>query len=144
MIGIVIVTHGDLGKVALEQATTIAGEMQAVRAVGVSPDATPDAVREELAAAIKAVDTGKGVLVLTDMFGGTPSNLSLSFLDEHPRLEVLSGINLPMLLKLVTARTEEASLEDVSGELKAAGRKNIALAREILAIPGRAGKAKAQ
>ncbi len=144
MVGVLIVTHGRVGEILLEQAQLIAGELHAIETVSVRPDDTAEQMREGIRAAIGRLDTGRGVLILTDMFGGTPSNVALSFLDSDGRLEVLSGINLPMLLKLVTARSEETSLSDVAAELKAAGRKNIYLAREILGVPARIPKAKAQ
>jgi len=136
MIGVLIVTHGSIGEGLLEQARVIAGDLPVVEALGVKSDVPPDATRGRIAEAIGRLERGKGVLILTDMFGGTPSNVALSFLDEGGRLEVLSGVNLPMLLKLVTARTEEAGLAEVAADLKAAGRKNIALAREIMGTPG--------
>ncbi|MEW6775318.1 MAG: PTS sugar transporter subunit IIA [Bdellovibrionota bacterium] len=144
MVGVLIVTHGRVGEILLEQAQLIAGELHAIETVSVRPEDTAEQMREGIRAATQRLDTGRGVLILTDMFGGTPSNVALSFLDSDGRLEVLSGINLPMLLKLVTARSEETSLSDVAAELKAAGRKNIYLAREILGVPARIPKAKAQ
>ena len=136
MIGVLIVTHGTVGSSLLEQAQIIAGELKQVETIGVGPKDAPEQVQERMEQAIKRLNTGSGLLVLTDMFGGTPSNLAMSYLDESEGgVEVLSGVNLPMLLKLVTARIEGSTLADVAADLKAAGRKNIALAREILALP---------
>ncbi len=86
--------------------------------------------RDRLAEAIKGVDAGDGVLVLTDMFGGSPANLALTFLDD--RLEVVTGVNLPMLVKLSTCRAEGASLRDTAQMLTAYAQKNITLASELL------------
>lgn len=145
MIGVLIVTHGNVGTSLLEQAQIIAGNMAQVETIGVGPSDAPEQVQEQMQQAVKRLNSGNGLLVLTDMFGGTPSNLAMSFLDDSEGgVEVLSGVNLPMLLKLVTARSDEASLRDVAGDLKAAGRKNISLAREILNLPTPPIKAKAQ
>ena len=84
---------------------------------------------------IKAADSGDGVLVLTDMFGGTPSNISLSFLDEH-QVEVVTGLNLPMLIKLATM-AEPESLEELAAFIKQYGRRNISVASELLPEEGR-------
>ena len=145
MIGVLIVTHGTVGSSLLEQAQIIAGKLDQVETIGVGPKDAPEEVQNQMHEAVKRLNMGKGLLVLTDMFGGTPSNLAISYLDESEGgVEVLSGVNLPMLLKLVTARTEDATLSDVAADLKAAGRKNIALAREILSLPTPPVKAKAQ
>ncbi len=131
MIGIVIVTHASLGKALREAAEFIAGKQDQVEVVGQGPTDAPQLSSEQLKAAVKKVDTGEGVLILTDMFGGTPSNVSLAFL-EPERVEVLSGVNLPMMLKMVTSRQNRLSVVELAHELKAAGRQNISLASEIL------------
>jgi PTS system mannose-specific IIA component len=87
-------------------------------------------MRSAIGAALKAANRGNGVLVLTDMFGGTPSNMSLSFIEEHG-VEVVTGVNLPMLIKLATLR-EEKSLEELAAFIKSYGQRNISVASEIL------------
>jgi len=89
-----------------------------------------DEMRNAIAKELEAADEGKGVLVLTDMFGGTPSNISLSFMKEH-RVEVLTGVNLPMLIKLATLR-DEKPLEELATFIKSYGQRNISVASEIL------------
>ncbi len=131
MIGIVIVTHAALGQALREAAEFIAGKQDQVEVVGQGPTDPPQVSADQIKAAIKRVDTGEGVLILTDMFGGTPSNVSLAFL-EPERVEVLSGVNLPMLLKMVTSRQNRVSVVELAHELKAAGRQNISLASEIM------------
>jgi PTS system mannose-specific IIA component len=91
-------------------------------------------MRSAIDAALTAADSGDGVLVLTDMFGGTPSNISLSFLDDR-RVEVVTGVNLPMLIKLATLR-KERSLQNLASFVKDYGRRNISVARELLPEAG--------
>ena len=101
--------------------------------MSVDPKQTVDEMRDAIAAAIRAADAGEGVLVLTDMFGGTPSNISLSFMEEH-RVEVVTGLNLPMLIKLATFG-EEKPLEELAVFIKSYGQRNISVASEILPDP---------
>jgi PTS system mannose-specific IIA component len=100
------------------------------RAVGIEPKMRVDEMRAAIGAALDGADQGQGVLVLTDMFGGTPSNVSLSFLGER-RVSVVTGVNLPMLIKLATLR-EEKPLEELASFLKQYGQRNISVASEIL------------
>ena len=130
MIGVVIATHGRLAEEALSAVQGIVGPMPRARALAVSSEIPVDAAREALAGAIRELDEGDGVLVLTDMLGGTPANLALGFLGE--RVEVVTGVNLPMLLKLSTCRGPGARLPEVAALICAYGRKNIALASEVL------------
>src|SRR5574341_474819 len=108
MVGLVVATHGRLGEELLRTAEEIVGAIPGARAVCVSAGRPVEEAREELAEAIRAVDEGQGTLVLTDMFGGTPANLALTFLGSS--VEVLTGVNLPMLLKFPTTRAEGMSL----------------------------------
>jgi len=101
-----------------------------VAVVSIDTKKEVEELRREIATAIKSVDTGKGVLILTDMFGGTPSNMSLAFLEEG-RVEVLTGLNLPMLIKIFNCR-EGKSLKELAFLAKEAGQRNINLASEIL------------
>jgi len=130
MIGIVIVTHGLLGQEILKTAEFIVGSLESCVTVSVDNGRGPDAIRQAIEQAIKNVNRGDGVLVLTDMFGGTPSNISLSFLEEG-RIEVLTGINLPMLIKAIQLRSK-APLAEAAQAIGEYGRKSITVAGEIL------------
>ncbi len=130
MVGLVVATHGQLAAELLRTAEGIVGKLERARAVSIAATSSMEASRAELGDAIRAVDDGDGVLVVTDMFGGTPANLALTFLDE--RIEVLTGVNLPMLLKLAAARTEGLGLQAAAQLLTGYGQKNITLASELL------------
>lgn len=130
MIGVVIATHGRLAEETLACAEGIVGAIPRARAVSVASTIPLDAAREAIASAIREVEEGDGVLVLTDMLGGTPANLALGFLGD--RVDVVTGVNLPMLLKLSTCRTPGALLGDVARLICAYGQKNITLASEVL------------
>ncbi len=129
-IGVVIVTHYRLGDEFLQALRLIVPDAPEFRAVSIEPTQSVDEMRSQISAALDAADQGDGVLVLTDMFGGTPSNISLSFLDEH-QVEVVTGLNLPMLIKLATLR-ETKSLEDLAAFIKQYGQRNISVASELL------------
>jgi PTS system mannose-specific IIA component len=137
MIGVVIATHGRLAEETLACAQGIVGPIAQARAVSVASSIPLDAAREAIAGAIREVDAGDGVLVLTDMLGGTPANLALGFLGD--RVEVITGVNLPMLLKLSTCRTQEARLPDVARLICAYGQKNVTLASDLLRPKGAGG-----
>ncbi|MHC1710605.1 MAG: PTS sugar transporter subunit IIA [Solidesulfovibrio sp.] len=128
-VGVVVVTHTDYGSSLLKAAECILGPQEYCRAVSV--DVTHDVALTltELKSAIKETDQGGGVLILTDMFGGTPTNLSLSLLGSG-RLEVLTGVNLPMLIKILGSRTK--TLESLAVEAKQAGIQGIVVAGEVL------------
>lgn len=130
MVGIVVATHGLLAEELIRTAEGICGKLEQCCAASVTAALAIDAAREQLGAAIKGVDGGEGVLVLTDMFGGSPSNLALSFLDDG--IEVVTGVNLPMLVKLSTCRAERATLRETAQMIAAYGQKNITLASELL------------
>lgn len=129
MIGIVIAAHQNLGPALCQAAERIVGPMSQVEAISLSYDEPPEKARKRLEDALRRLDTGDGVLILTDMFGGTPTNMSLSFLDVGRR-EVLTGVNLPMVLKAHTARAE-LPLAELALFLKDYGAQNIVLASEI-------------
>ena len=131
MIGVVIVTHSQLGDAFIEAAEFIIGSRPDTM-VSVSIDLKENAekLREKIAKGIKTVNRHKGVLILTDMFGGTPSNLSYSFLEEG-RVEVISGVNLPILIQAINKR-ETMTLAELSEHLEAFGKKSISLASGIL------------
>jgi PTS system mannose-specific IIA component len=129
-VGVVIVTHYRLGEEFLQALRLIVPDPPPFEAVSIDPKQTVDEMRRAIAQALAKVERGQGVLVLTDMFGGTPSNISLSFLDEH-RVEVVTGVNLPMLIKLATL-TEDRPLDDLAAFIKSYGQRNISVASEIL------------
>lgn len=130
MIGVVIVTHGNIAIEMLNTTKFIMGKAENMVAVGVDPKDTVEELRNKIQSAIRSVDQGDGVLILTDMFGGTPSNVGLSFLEEG-KVEVITGLNLPILLKLCTNR-EGWKLTDLAAFVKNYGQKNITIASEIL------------
>ena len=127
---VVIVTHYRLGEEFLQALRLIVPDAPDFQAVSIDPKQSVDEMRELIAAALRRADLGEGVLVLTDMFGGTPSNMALSFLEEH-RVEVVTGLNLPMLIKLATM-TEKKPLEQLAAFIKDYGQRNIRVASEIL------------
>lgn len=131
MIGLVIVTHGELA-IELKRATEhVVGPQEAVMTICIGPDDDMERRRDDIRKAVDAVDTGRGVILLTDMFGGTPSNLAISMLRDD-KVEVLAGVNLPMLIKLAEAR-RDATLAEASQKAKDAGQRYIAIASRILA-----------
>jgi len=131
MVGVVVVTHCHLGKELISAAELVVGEeLRQFQSVSIDPKEESEEIREKIMAAIRKVDEGQGVLILTDMYGGTPSNISLSFLEER-RIEVITGVNLPMLLKLATYH-DEMDLEALATFITEYGQKNINLASEVL------------
>jgi mannose PTS system EIIA component len=130
MIGIVIVTHCNLGQELIRAADFIVGSLSQIKAISLNPEDQGEALREKIALAIEQVDTGEGVILLTDMFGGTPANMSLSFLVDG-KIEVVTGVNLPMLVGLASKR-EGKTLNQAALEIKEYGLRSIALAGEIL------------
>jgi PTS system mannose-specific IIA component len=131
MIGIVLVTHGRLAiefRAALEH---VVGPQVQIATIAIAPDDDMEMRRREILDKIAEVDSGEGVAVLTDMFGGTPSNLAISAMNGR-EVEVIAGINLPMLIKLASVRCEKR-LADAVGCAKDAGRKYINVASEVLA-----------
>ncbi len=131
MIGIVIVTHSQLGEALIEAAAFILGRKpEATVAVSVDLNENAEKLRNQIEKAIRKVQQDKGVLILTDMFGGTPSNLSYSFLEDG-KIEVISGVNLPILIKANTAR-QEKELSALAVALEAFGKRSISLASGIL------------
>lgn len=131
MIGLVIVTHGQLA-IELRRATEhVVGPQDMMETICIGPDDDMERRRNDIRAAVERVDSRAGVILLTDMFGGTPSNLAISMLRDG-KVEVLAGVNLPMLIKLAEAR-ETASLEEAALKAKEAGQRYIAIASKILA-----------
>ena len=131
MIGVVIVAHGQLAHAFKEATELIMDAQEGFIAVSIGAQDKADLASEALQRAIRQADQGDGVLILTDMFGGTPSNISLAFLDEK-RVEVLTGVNLPMLIKLMTLRRELVDLELLKETLCKYGREKIVAASDLL------------
>jgi len=129
MIGLVLVAHAGIAQEFLVAAEMIMGKIEGVEAVSIKPDDQVDLIRDAIAGAIKKVDSD-GVIIMTDMFGGTPSNMSLSFLQEN-HIEVLTGINLPMMIKFVADRSKYGVAE-LAEKLKQCGRESIIVAGEYL------------
>ncbi len=131
MIGVVIVTHCRLAEELLAAARLVVGEeLKQFQPVSIGPSEGTEDIRDKIIGAIRKVDDGQGVLILTDMYGGTPSNISLSFLEEK-KIEVITGVNLPMLLKLAT-HPNEMDLEKLAVFITEYGQRNINLASEVL------------
>ena len=131
MIGLVLVTHGRLAdefKAALEH---VMGPQKQIEAITIGAEDDSDLCRSDIIEAVNRVDSGDGVAILTDMFGGTPSNLAISVMDQ-PKIEVIAGINLPMLIKLASLRSTETLADAVRGAQEA-GRKYINVASQLLA-----------
>jgi len=131
MIGLVIVTHGKLAIELQHAAEHVVGPQDNLETVCIGPDDDMERRRDDIRAAVKRVDAKNGVILLTDMFGGTPSNLAISMLRDG-KVEVLAGVNLPMLIKLAEAR-QTASLSEAAEKAKDAGQRYIAIASQILA-----------
>jgi mannose PTS system EIIA component len=129
MIGVVVVTHGQLATELLNAAETIVGELPRFTAVSIGWHEDTEDARSEIAAAVARVDGGTGVLILTDMFGGTPSNLAMTFLGD--RVEVITGVNLPMLIKLANL-AEQADLLTAARDIREQGRAAIWVASDLL------------
>jgi PTS system mannose-specific IIA component len=133
MIGILVISHGRLANELLAAARTIEPSLvEQARAITLDWNVEPDAARDEIARALTELDRGDGVIVLTDMFGGTPTNLSLGFLDPA-RSEVITGVNLPMMIKLAGVRRQKGqNLRDLARVVAEKGQKSIYVVSEIL------------
>lgn len=130
MIGMVLVTHGHLATEFRSALEHVVGPQTQLRTITIGPEDDMESRRLEIIQAVRDVDSGQGVVVLTDMFGGTPSNLAISVM-EGANVDVVAGINLPMLIKLASVR-EESSLDQAVVQAQDAGRKYISVASRIL------------
>jgi len=130
MFGIIIVTHGNLGKELLNTAEAIVGKMDNIVAVSFLSPQNPETSKKIIQDAIKLVDKGKGIILLTDLFGGTPSNIAISFLN-HQDIEVVSGVNLPMTIKIPFLKNFE-SVHEAAMALKKYGYESISVASHLL------------
>ena len=131
MIGLVLVTHGRLAEEFIAATEHVVGPQKDLRAVCIGPDDDMDRRRQEILDAVEAVDSGDGVIVLTDMFGGTPSNLAISVMDQV-NVEVIAGMNLPMLIKLAQSRLMGKPLKETAQIGADAGTKYINLASVVM------------
>jgi PTS system mannose-specific IIA component len=130
MIGAVVVSHGTLATGLVQAAEIIVGKMEGVVAVDISPSMGVEEIHAAVEGALRTVDTGSGVLLMTDMFGGTPSNIGISFLGTH-RVEVVTGVNLPMMVKFPSAR-ETMPLPELAHHLQECGQRNITIPGDML------------
>lgn len=130
MIGILIVTHGNLGKEFVSAAEHVLGKQEKIESIALFPKDDMDKKREDIKSAISKLNSGKGVVLLTDLFGGTPSNLAISVM-EPDKTEVIAGLNLPMLIKLCSVRNSK-DLKEAVEEAKTAGQKYISIASFLL------------
>ncbi|GGB63853.1 PTS sugar transporter subunit IIA [Blastomonas aquatica] len=130
MIGLILVTHGRLAQEFLVAMEHVVGKQQNIETVAIGPNDDMEQRRADIATAIAKVDTGKGVIVLTDLFGGTPSNLAISLLDAG-RVEVIAGVNLPMLIRLEGAR-RSMNVREAVAAARDAGQKYISVASDLL------------
>lgn len=130
MIGLVLVTHGRLAQELRAALEHVVGPQEAVEGISIQPDDDIEQRRADILAAVARVDSGDGVVILTDMFGGTPSNLAISVMSEG-NVEVIAGVNLPMLVKLSSVRTNMPLAEAV-GAARDAGIKYISIASHVL------------
>ena len=134
MIGLILVTHGMLAEEFVHAMQHVVGRQDAVATVCIGPNDDMEKRRHEIATAIKQVNSGQGVIILTDLFGGTPSNLAISLM-KAGEVEVIAGINLPMLIRLAKARAC-MSVHDAAVAARDAGRNYITIASELLGQPG--------
>ena len=130
MIGLVLVTHGGLAKEFVSAMEHVVGQQDGVTAICIGPDDDMERRRIDILEAVKGVDTGDGVVLLTDMFGGTPSNLAISVMDQA-KVEVIAGLNLPMLIKLSKVRGT-LPLDEAVAQAQEAGTKYINIASKLL------------
>ncbi len=131
LIGGVVVTHGNLANELVSAAETIVGDIRHIQAVSIGWHDDVDIAREAIAEAIQRVNANAGVLILTDMFGGTPTNIACTFLETSARIEVVTGVNLPMLITLADQEPDE-TLEAVAQRVREQGQKSIYLASGVL------------
>ncbi|MGZ8779555.1 MAG: PTS sugar transporter subunit IIA [Thermoanaerobaculia bacterium] len=138
MIGALIVTHGNLAHELLNAARQIEADVSGIEAVPLEWSDTVDEAREKIAAALERTGRDRAVIIFTDMFGGTPSNISLSFL-EQGRIEVVTGVNLPMIVKFATVKEEAKDVSTLAHVISEKGSKAIRVASDLLTTPKAAG-----
>lgn len=130
MLGVLIITHENLGEKLLSTAETIVGKLENVVPVSFDSPQKPESIKKQIEEAIKKVNRGKGVILLTDLFGGTPSNIAISFLN-HDNIEVVSGVNLPMVIKIPFLKNLD-NVHEAAKMLKQYGHESISVASHLL------------
>jgi len=130
MVGILIVSHGKLAEALISSVQFLVGNLQRVKGISIWPRDRKEEVKDRIQKGVEEVDDGDGVVILTDVLGGTPTNLSLSILEDE-KVEVVTGVNLPMLLTL-SSYQKGKSLEEISRLAKKSGRRSIALAKKVM------------
>ena len=138
MIGALIVTHGNLAHELLKAAQQIEADVAGIEAVPLEWSVSVDDAREKIRVAVEALAHKNGIIIFTDMFGGTPSNLSLSFLEEG-RVEIVTGVNLPMIVKFAMVKEESKDVSTLAHIISEKGSKAIRVASDLLAADRRAG-----
>ncbi len=131
MIGVVVAAHGNLAQELVQTTNFIVGPQENLIALSIDPSKSVEEMKNEVKRAIREVDSGDGILILTDMFGGTPANMTLSFLEEG-RIEVITGANLPMLIRLSQCRDGSLDLYETAASIVEYARKSISQATQIL------------
>jgi PTS system mannose-specific IIA component len=135
MVGIVIVSHGRFAEALISSVQGLLGSLKKIRGVSIWPKENPKEVKERIQKEMEAVDDGDGVLILTDIFGGTPTNLTFPLL-EGDKVEVVTGVNVPMLVTVSSYR-KERSLEEIAALVKKSGRRSIVIAKKVLGLSRR-------
>ena len=134
MIGVVLVTHGNLATELVKVMEHVVGPQDQLTTITIEPDDDMEKRREDILNSVQFVDKGLGVIILTDMFGGTPSNLAISIM-EQAKIDIIAGVNLPMLIKLASVRSTE-TISDAVAQAREAGQKYIMVASQILGSTG--------
>jgi mannose PTS system EIIA component len=137
MVGILVISHGRLADALISSVQFIVGNLKRIKGVSIWPKDREKEIKDKIQKEIAEVDDGDGVVILTDILGGTPSNLSLSFL-KNQKVEVVTGVNMPMLLTLSSYR-KGRSLKEIGGLVKTSGRRSIRLMREVLGMEEKGG-----
>ena len=130
MVGVLVVTHGEVASELVKAVRRIVGEVDNLQPVSIGWDDDVEQARRQIEDCIRKVDKGEGVLILTDMFGGTPTNLSLSFLQQG-KVEIITGVNLPMLIKFYNLKNQ-SDISDVAQKVREQGQKSIYVATDVL------------
>ena len=134
MIGVVLVTHGNLATELVKVMEHVVGPQDQLATITIDPDDDMEKRREDILNSVQFVDKGLGVIILTDMFGGTPSNLAISIM-EQAKIDIIAGVNLPMLIKLASVRSTE-TISDAVAQAREAGQKYIMVASQVLGSAG--------
>jgi len=137
MVGILVVSHGQLAEALISSAKILVSSLENIKGISIWPEDKKEEIQERIEKEINEIDNGDGVIILTDLLGGTPTNLSLSFLQDK-RVAVVTGVNIPMLLTLASYQKEK-SLEEIARLVKKAGQKSITLAQNV-GVPKRKKK----